>query len=63
MAISFPKRRRLRLSLPRSSAGGQSSAGHGRLAPQHKLNFVDLRIEKLSLHPVPAVCVLGRRGD
>jgi SAM-dependent methyltransferase len=27
------------------------------------LGFVDLRIEQLALQPLPAVCVLGRRGE
>jgi ubiquinone/menaquinone biosynthesis C-methylase UbiE len=27
------------------------------------LGFTDLRIEQLALHPLPAVCVLTRRGD
>lgn len=29
----------------------------------HRLGFCDIRIEQLALHPVPAVCVLGRRGE
>ena len=28
-----------------------------------ELGFTDLRVEQLALHPLPAVCVLGRRGD
>jgi SAM-dependent methyltransferase len=28
-----------------------------------KLGFLEIRIEQLALQPVPAVCVLGRRGD
>jgi SAM-dependent methyltransferase len=27
------------------------------------LGFIDIRIEQLPLHPIPAVCVLGRRGE
>ena len=29
----------------------------------HQLGFVDIRTEQLPLNPVPAVCVLGRRGE
>jgi len=28
-----------------------------------QLGFGDIRVEQLALHPVPAVCVLGRRGE
>lgn len=28
-----------------------------------RLGFIDIRTEQLPLHPVPAVCVLGRRGE
>lgn len=28
-----------------------------------KLGFGDIRIEQLALHPIPAVCVLGKRGE
>ena len=27
------------------------------------LGFADLRVEQLALHPLPAMCVLGRRGE
>jgi hypothetical protein len=27
------------------------------------LGFIDIRSEQLALQPVPAVCVLGRRGE
>jgi SAM-dependent methyltransferase len=29
----------------------------------HQLGFLDIRTEQLALHPIPAVCVLGRRGE
>ena len=28
-----------------------------------ELGFIDIRTEQLALHPLPAVCVLGRRGE
>jgi hypothetical protein len=28
-----------------------------------RLGFVDIRTEQLDLKPIPAVCVLGRRGE
>jgi SAM-dependent methyltransferase len=31
-------------------------------AEMSALDFTDIRVEQLSLHPLPAVCVLGRRG-
>jgi hypothetical protein len=27
------------------------------------LGFLDIRTEQLDLKPIPAVCVLGRRGE
>lgn len=28
-----------------------------------QLGFSDIRVEQLDLHPMPAMCVLGRRGE